>query len=147
MTHCGHGTTLKGLAAGVPLLCVPMGRDQNDTAVRVVERGAGLRLSPKASVAKLRAAVQKLLADARYREAAQQLARAIAGLGGDMIVEGPSTVCMSQGSGLGSGRTNGSSGTGIGSGIAGACGGVSTSKSIHFIALRNGSMRSITSPF
>src|SRR5205823_5951400 len=30
LTHCGHGTTLKALAASVPLVCMPMGRDQND---------------------------------------------------------------------------------------------------------------------
>jgi MGT family glycosyltransferase len=28
VTHAGHGTVLKALAAGVPLVCVPMGRDQ-----------------------------------------------------------------------------------------------------------------------
>ncbi len=27
VTHCGHGTTIKALAAGVPLVCLPMGRD------------------------------------------------------------------------------------------------------------------------
>jgi MGT family glycosyltransferase len=46
ISHCGHGTTIKALAAGVPLVCIPMGRDQNDTAARVVEAGAGVRLRP-----------------------------------------------------------------------------------------------------
>jgi hypothetical protein len=41
ITHCGHGTTLKALAAGVPIVCMPMGRDQNDTAARVVHASAG----------------------------------------------------------------------------------------------------------
>jgi hypothetical protein len=41
ITHCGHGTTLKALAAGVPMVCMPMGRDQNDTAARVVHASAG----------------------------------------------------------------------------------------------------------
>ena len=44
VTHCGHGTTIKALAAGVPLVCLPMGRDQLDVAARVVHRGAGVRL-------------------------------------------------------------------------------------------------------
>ena len=34
VSHCGHGTTMKCLAAGVPMVCIPMGRDQNDTAAR-----------------------------------------------------------------------------------------------------------------
>ena len=78
VTHCGHGTTLKGLAAGVPLVCVPMGRDQDDTAARVVHRGAGVRLKPTASVNLIRAAVREVLTNSRYREAAQSLARALA---------------------------------------------------------------------
>lgn len=78
ITHCGHGTTLKALSAGVPLLCMPMGRDQNDTAARVVARGAGLRLAPTASVAQIRRTVPRLLADPSYREAAHRLSGAIA---------------------------------------------------------------------
>ena len=31
VTHARHGTVLKALAAGVPLVCVPMGRDQKTT--------------------------------------------------------------------------------------------------------------------
>jgi MGT family glycosyltransferase len=82
VTHCGHGTTMKGLVAGVPLLCLPMGRDQNDTAARVVDRGAGLRLSPKAAPRKIGAALMELLERPRYREGAQRLARAIQGAEG-----------------------------------------------------------------
>ena len=78
VTHCGHGTTMKALAAGVPLVCIPMGRDQNDTAVRVVQAGAGIRLSPGASAAKIRAGVQRVLDDGRFRDAAGRLAAAIA---------------------------------------------------------------------
>ena len=48
ITHAGHGTVIRALACGVPLVCLPMGRDQNDNAARVVARGVGLRLSPKA---------------------------------------------------------------------------------------------------
>ena len=42
VTHAGHGTVIRALAAGVPLVCMPMGRDQNDTAARVVYHGAGV---------------------------------------------------------------------------------------------------------
>jgi MGT family glycosyltransferase len=79
VTHCGHGTTLKALAAGIPLVCMPMGRDQNDTAARVVHHGAGRRLSPKASNAKITDAVEHVLRDDRYRHAASRLAAAITG--------------------------------------------------------------------
>jgi MGT family glycosyltransferase len=77
VTHCGHGTTMKALAAGVPMVCIPLGRDQNDTAARVTYHGAGLRLSPKASTTKIGAAVQQVLNDASYRRRAERLAAAI----------------------------------------------------------------------
>jgi MGT family glycosyltransferase len=77
ITHCGHGTTMKGLAAGVPLVCLPMGRDQNDTAARVVHAGAGVRLPPSASAARVEAAVRRVLAEPGYRQAAARLQRAI----------------------------------------------------------------------
>jgi UDP:flavonoid glycosyltransferase YjiC (YdhE family) len=68
VTHAGHGSTLRPLMAGVPLLCLPMGRDQNDNAARVVARGAGLRLGPDASVDAIAAAITDLLASPNYRE-------------------------------------------------------------------------------
>lgn len=77
VTHCGHGTTLKGLAAGVPMVCMPMGRDQNDTAARVLHAGAGVRLKPTAAPRVIRAAVLRVLGDERYRLAAQRMAQAI----------------------------------------------------------------------
>jgi UDP:flavonoid glycosyltransferase YjiC (YdhE family) len=77
LTHCGHGTTMKGLAAGVPLVGMPMGRDQNDTAARVVYRGAGLRLKPSADVASIRRAIERVLREPAYRASAQRLAAAI----------------------------------------------------------------------
>lgn len=77
ITHCGHGSTMKGLAAGVPLLCLPMGRDQNDTAARVVHAGAGIRLAPTAPARRIARAVQSLLAEPAYAAAAKRLQRAI----------------------------------------------------------------------
>ena len=77
VTHAGHGSTLRPLLAGVPLLCLPMGRDQNDNAARVVARGAGLRLAPDATVETIRAAIENLLNSPPYREAAATLGQAI----------------------------------------------------------------------
>jgi MGT family glycosyltransferase len=77
VTHCGHGTTIKGLAAGLPILCVPMGRDQNDTAARVVHHGAGIRIKRTASTARIARAVETLLREPSYRQGAARLAQAI----------------------------------------------------------------------
>ena len=78
VTHCGHGTTIKALAAGVPLVCLPMGRDQFDIAARVVHRGAGVRLDPAASPAVIAAALREVLDDPTYQAAAGRIADAIA---------------------------------------------------------------------
>jgi MGT family glycosyltransferase len=78
VSHCGHGTTMKTLAAGVPMVCIPMGRDQNDTAARVVHHGAGLRLSPRASTAKIRKALERVLSEDTFGVNASRLASAIA---------------------------------------------------------------------
>ena len=78
VTHAGHGTVMRALAYGLPLVCIPMGRDQNDLAARVVARGAGLRLSPKARIPGLSQAIQRVLDEASFREQARHLAQAIA---------------------------------------------------------------------
>jgi UDP:flavonoid glycosyltransferase YjiC (YdhE family) len=78
ITHAGLGTVHAALAHGRPLLCLPMGRDQLDNAARVVRRGAGIRLAPKASPAKIRAAVQRMLDDGRFAAAARRLQTAMA---------------------------------------------------------------------
>ena len=74
ITHGGHGTVMKALSAGVPLVVVPLGRDQPDNAARVVYAGAGARLRKKASVSALRAAVARVIEDPRYRAAAGRMA-------------------------------------------------------------------------
>jgi MGT family glycosyltransferase len=78
VTHAGHGTVMRALANGLPLVCIPMGRDQNDVAARVVARGAGLRLSPKASTSDLCQAIQRVLDEPGFRQQARHLAQAIA---------------------------------------------------------------------
>lgn len=78
VTHAGHGTIIKALAAGVPVLALPMGRDQPDTTARVVAAGAGLRLKPTAKPPAIRAAVQRLLGEPAFTAGARRLAAAIA---------------------------------------------------------------------
>jgi MGT family glycosyltransferase len=78
VTHAGHGSTLKALAASVPLVCMPMGRDQKDNTVRVLRLGAGVRVDKAASPDRISTAVQLLLGHRSYAEAAQRFARTLA---------------------------------------------------------------------
>ena len=77
ITHCGHGTVIRALAAGVPLVCMPMGRDQNDNAARVVFHGVGTRLKPASAPKKIAAAVRAILDDPGYRQRAKTLGERI----------------------------------------------------------------------
>ena len=78
VTHGGHGTVLKSLAAGVPLLVLSHGRDQADNAVRVITRGAGIAVSRRAGALRIARAVTEILTVPDYREAAQRLGRGVA---------------------------------------------------------------------
>jgi len=77
VTHGGHGTVIKTLAAGVPLVVMPLGRDQLDNAARVVHHGAGLRLGTKASADKIAHAVSRVLEEPAFTAAALGLQAAI----------------------------------------------------------------------
>ena len=78
VTHAGLGTVHAALAHGLPLVCLPIGRDQPDNAARVAWHGAGLRLSPKSSPDRIRKAVEKVLGDPAYAASARRLAVAFA---------------------------------------------------------------------
>lgn len=77
VTHGGHGTVVRALAAGVPLLVLPHGRDQGDNAVRVTTRGAGLKLGRKAKPAAVAKAVRRLLDDPSFRAGSERLGASI----------------------------------------------------------------------
>jgi UDP:flavonoid glycosyltransferase YjiC (YdhE family) len=57
---------------------MPMGRDQNDIALRVEARGAGLTLPPEASEAEIAAALARLTKESRFALAARRLQGAMA---------------------------------------------------------------------
>jgi MGT family glycosyltransferase len=78
VTHAGHGTVIKALAAGVPVVAMPLGRDQLDNAARVVHHGAGLRLKPKAGPEAIARAVRRVLDEPTFAGGARRLADAIA---------------------------------------------------------------------
>lgn len=77
VTHAGHGSTLRPLMAGVPLLCLPMGRDQNDNAARVARRGAGQTLPAGSNPEAIAAAVLRLLHEPAFKAAAEALGAAV----------------------------------------------------------------------
>ena len=75
VTHCGHGSVMRALSFGVPLIALPMGRDQDDIAARIVDRGLGLRAKPSAkSVARK---VHALLQNRTFNAAANNIAEEI----------------------------------------------------------------------
>jgi len=78
VTHAGHGTAIKALAAGVPLVCMPFGHDQRDVAARVAARGAGRIVGRDASPERIADAVRAVLADPAHTVAAGRIAVAIA---------------------------------------------------------------------
>jgi MGT family glycosyltransferase len=78
VTHAGHGTVIKALAAGVPVVALPLGRDQLDNAARVAHHGAGLRLKPKAGPDAIARAVQRVIDEPSFGQNARRIADAIA---------------------------------------------------------------------
>jgi MGT family glycosyltransferase len=74
VTNAAHGTVLKSLAAGVPLVCIPTGRDQKDNTVRVLRLGAGVRLSKQSTPTQIAAAVSEILERPQYAAAARRFA-------------------------------------------------------------------------
>jgi UDP:flavonoid glycosyltransferase YjiC (YdhE family) len=85
--HGGMGIAQKALAAGVPVVVVPFGRDQLETARRVEYAHAGVRLPARRLTPKhLAQAVDEAIA---CRPAAERVSRLFAQAGGDVAaVEG-----------------------------------------------------------
>jgi MGT family glycosyltransferase len=86
VTHTGWQTVNAALAEGVPLVCVPDGRDQPDNAVRVVCAGAGVRVRKHASPRTLRRAIGRALADPELKRGAEAMAAALARSDGALAV-------------------------------------------------------------
>jgi predicted glycosyltransferase len=81
VTHGGLSTVTAALAAGVPLVCIPQGRDQPDNAKRVVATGAGRAVDKNAPPAEIAAAIEGVLTDPSILDKTQHFANVIAGLG------------------------------------------------------------------
>jgi UDP:flavonoid glycosyltransferase YjiC (YdhE family) len=89
MTHAGLGTVMASLAHGVPLLCLPFGRDQFFNAARVEALGVGKTIDRDAPDEAIRGALETVLQDARARAAAGRFAELIRSYrnGGDAVKE------------------------------------------------------------
>ena len=68
---------IKSLAAGVPVVVMPHGRDQADNAARVVSRSAGVKVKRTASERTIANAIRTVLGDEKYRINADTLGRQI----------------------------------------------------------------------
>lgn len=83
ITHAGLNTVMDSLAAGKPMLLLPIAFDQPGVAARVVHAGAGVRVLPQlATVGALRRALRALLDDPRYAQHARAMAPQVRSAGG-----------------------------------------------------------------
>jgi MGT family glycosyltransferase len=85
VSHAGLTTAMASLSYGVPMLCMPLGRDQPLNAERVVACGAGQMISAEAAVDEIRASILDILGSERHRRAAGQMARVIARYGNGAV--------------------------------------------------------------
>jgi MGT family glycosyltransferase len=74
VTHGGHGTLMRSLASGVPVVACPTAGDMGENAARVAWAGVGVSLPRRLTTARgIRLAVRKLLADPEYARRAAGL--------------------------------------------------------------------------
>jgi MGT family glycosyltransferase len=74
VTHAGHGTVVRALASGVPMVACPAGGDMGENAARVAWSGAGVSLPRRLITSRgIRLAVRRVLADPSYGARAREL--------------------------------------------------------------------------
>jgi MGT family glycosyltransferase len=71
VTHAGLGTIVAALAHGLPLVCLPLGRDQPHNAERVEAVGAGVALPTDASAGEIGAALERVVDQPSFTSSAQ----------------------------------------------------------------------------
>jgi UDP:flavonoid glycosyltransferase YjiC (YdhE family) len=83
VTNGNSESVLAALQAGLPTVVLPSTWDQAEMAWRVAETGAGLRVSPwRATPARLRRAVLRVLEEPAFRDNAVKMGAALANCGG-----------------------------------------------------------------
>jgi MGT family glycosyltransferase len=79
ITHAGLNTTLESLAHGVPMVAIPIGYDQPGAAARIAHHGTGEFIEVnQLTTERLRALIENVLQDPRYRERAKYFQKVIA---------------------------------------------------------------------
>jgi MGT family glycosyltransferase len=83
ITHAGLNTTLEALTHGVPLIAIPITNDQPGVAARIAYTGTG-KVIPlkKLNSSKLRKAIESILTDNSYGQAAMRMKEHIQQSGG-----------------------------------------------------------------
>lgn len=83
VTHGGHGTAMRALRHGVPMILIPgLAGDQPFVAAAVEEWGAGLALPKDAAGDAIRAAARAVFTEPRFAEGARRRADALRGVDG-----------------------------------------------------------------
>jgi N-glycosyltransferase len=83
VTHGGFNSVKESLAAGVPMVVIPISADQPYSAARCAALGVGVALGPdERSAADVRRAARTVLADPSFARRAKEMQRDIAALPG-----------------------------------------------------------------
>ena len=83
VTHGGHGTFMRALTNGVPMVLIPgMAHDQAPNAAAAAKWGVGRALSGDADAAMMRSAIQDVLTSGTYRDNARAISHQLAGIDG-----------------------------------------------------------------
>jgi UDP:flavonoid glycosyltransferase YjiC (YdhE family) len=80
--HGGSGTMLAALAAGTPMVIVPLAADQPDNGDRAEAAGLARVLSAEVNAAIVSAAIESVVADPSYRHRASEIAAEVAAMPG-----------------------------------------------------------------
>ena len=77
ITRGGHGTVLRAICHGAPILCMPLGRDNFDNAARIVARGIGKSISATANPVEIMNAIECVLSDSATTRTARELSQLV----------------------------------------------------------------------
>ncbi len=72
---------MAAFACAAPLVCIPLGRDQDGNSARVGELGAGVGLPEDADAATIRDATVRALESPEIRDSAARMAEVVASYG------------------------------------------------------------------
>ena len=97
ITHGGQSTVARALSQGVPLLCVPLGRDQGYIARRVEELGAGLTADKDASADTLADRAATVLQSPEFYHVARRIVELMASADGGAVAAATEVETIARG--------------------------------------------------